>query len=90
MGERCVCCGAQIPEGSQVCDKCIRTVTQQARKIEDLQERIAIMGEPQTAEAELEGGGSKWWHVCGECHGSIGTSDKYCRHCGRLIVWGEL
>ena len=36
-------------------------------------------------EPELEGGGSTWWHVCGECHGAIDASDRYCRHCGRRI-----
>jgi hypothetical protein len=40
--------------------------------------------------AEIEGGGHTWWHVCGECHGTIDTPDKYCRHCGRLIDWGKL
>lgn len=91
MEERCVCCGKPIPEGSQVCDKCVRTVTQQAKKIEDLEERVAIMGEgPQTAEAEMEGGGNTWWYVCGECRGAIDACDEYCRHCGRKIAWGEL
>lgn len=37
------------------------------------------------AEAELEGGGSTWWHVCGECHGPIDYSDRFCRHCGRPV-----
>ena len=37
--------------------------------------------------AEIEGGGSTWFYVCGECHGSIDTHDKYCRHCGHPIDW---
>ena len=37
------------------------------------------------AEIELEGGGSNWWHVCGECHGPIDSSDSFCRHCGRPV-----
>lgn len=36
-------------------------------------------------EPELEGGRSTWWHVCGECHGAIDASDRYCKHCGRRI-----
>jgi len=40
-------------------------------------------------DAELEGGGSTWWHVCEECHGTIDTKDKYCRECGRRIRWHE-
>ena len=37
------------------------------------------------AEIELEGGGSTWWHVCGDCHGAIDERDLYCRHCGRKL-----
>lgn len=36
-------------------------------------------------EIEMEGGGSTWWHVCGECHGPIDRSDSFCRHCGRPV-----
>ena len=39
------------------------------------------------AEAEIEGGGHTWFFVCGECHGAIDSNDKYCRHCGREIIW---
>lgn len=41
------------------------------------------------AEAEIEGGGSSWFYVCGECHGAINPKDKYCRHCGRPVEWTE-
>lgn len=41
------------------------------------------------AEPEIEGGGSTWWHVCGECHGAIDASDNFCRHCGRRIKHEE-
>ena len=37
--------------------------------------------------AEIEGGGSTWWYVCSECHGSISPYDVYCRGCGRKIQW---
>ena len=37
------------------------------------------------AEVEIEGGGSTWWYVCGDCHGAINDSDRYCRHCGRRL-----
>ena len=40
-----------------------------------------------TAEAEIEGGGMSWFFVCGECHTAIDTKDKYCRCCGRKIIW---
>lgn len=37
------------------------------------------------AEPELEGGGSTWWHVCGECHGAIDDGDMFCKHCGKPV-----
>ena len=37
--------------------------------------------------AELEGGGSNWWYVCGECHTAIDRKDRYCRECGKEIKW---
>ena len=39
---------------------------------------------------EIEGGSVTWWWVCGECHGEVGSRDKYCRHCGREIAWDEV
>jgi hypothetical protein len=36
-------------------------------------------------EMELEGGGSTWWHVCPECHGTIDSQDQFCRHCGQAV-----
>ena len=32
-----------------------------------------------------EGGGGSWFAVCEECHGTVGESDLYCRHCGRAL-----
>lgn len=40
--------------------------------------------------AEVEGGGSTWWYVCGECHSQLNPSDKYCNQCGRKITWEGL
>ena len=37
--------------------------------------------------AEVEGGGSTWFYVCGECHGQIDERDRFCRHCGNKIGW---
>ena len=39
------------------------------------------------AEAEIEGGGTHYFFVCGECHGIIGAKDRYCSHCRRRILW---
>ena len=38
-------------------------------------------------EAELEGGGSTWWYVCGECHGSVNYQADICPHCKCLLTW---
>lgn len=47
---------------------------------------IALLNDKETA-AEMEGGGANWFFVCGECRGLLGTNDKYCRNCGRKVVW---
>ena len=40
-------------------------------------------------EKEMEGGSSSWWLVCPECHGNIGSSDLFCRHCGQAVKKDE-
>jgi hypothetical protein len=47
---------------------------------------IALMKEREPVGIEIEGGGSTWWHVCGECHGAVDSCDLYCRHCGSLLA----
>lgn len=37
--------------------------------------------------AEIEGGGSTWFYVCGVCHGQIDRKDRFCRHCGCAVCW---
>ena len=37
--------------------------------------------------AEIEGGDKSYFFTCGECHGNIGSWDKFCRHCGHPIDW---
>ena len=44
-----------------------------------------LLKEQEPVEPEMEGGGSNWWMVCGECHGPIVDIDRYCRHCGKKI-----
>ena len=48
---------------------------------------MMLLKEQDPGPAELEGGGSSWWWVCGECHGQISKGDRYCRHCGHGIKW---
>lgn len=38
-------------------------------------------------EAELEGGGTTWFYVCGECHGQVNYLADECKHCKALLSW---
>ena len=50
----------------------------------DFIEKESAKGE--TAEKEIEGGGSTWFYVCSECHTAINRWDKYCHECGRRLI----
>ena len=52
---------------------------------EGLHEALVLLKEQEPVDTELEGGGTTWWYVCGECHGAIDKRDAYCRHCGRKL-----
>ena len=54
-----------------------------ARKLKE--DALDMLNEQDPVEPELEGGGSSWWYVCGECHGAIDENDLFCRHCGRPV-----
>ena len=28
-----------------------------------------------------------YWHTCPECHADIAMWDRYCRGCGRKVIW---
>lgn len=68
---------------------------EQQAELKDWQRDIMENGAPQRLDfkeeegtpAELEGGGTTWWMVCGECHGAIDTNDRYCKHCGGKVKW---
>ena len=47
---------------------------------EALEKRIQV-------ETEIEGGGSTWWYVCGDCHTAVDHVDRFCRQCGRPLIW---
>lgn len=63
--------------------------------VKDWQKEIMENGAPERLDfkeeeattAEIEGGGSTWWIVCGDCHGPIDTNDHYCKHCGKKVKW---
>lgn len=54
-------------------------ISETAKKASEEMERL----EPK--ETETEGGGSSWWKVCPECHGTVGDADRFCRHCGQAL-----
>ena len=54
---------------------------------ESIAEAIVMLKQQEPVKSEIEGGGSNWWYVCGECHGAIDIRDQYCRHCGKAVIW---
>ena len=50
------------------------------------EDALALLKERGAAQIEVEGGGYTWWHICGECRGAVDHTDKFCRHCGRVLV----
>ena len=53
----------------------------------DLLEAVFSLLKEQESKVEIEGGGSTWCYVCGECHTSVSPYAKYCRECGRRLIW---
>ena len=77
---------AQLQTAKCMGSKWVYILTSEAEKCLELAEaEETIMMKP--VPAELEGGGSTWWYVCGECHTAIDTKYKFCRECGRRISW---
>lgn len=66
-------------------DFCYITKNEAKKCLELAEAEDVILMEP--VHAEIEGGGSNWWNVCGECHSSLNPGDKYCHECGRKIEW---
>ena len=75
---------ALLKEQQEQIDKLLEESASNAEMAEGMKE---LLKEQDPVPAELEGGGSSWWWVCGECHGQISKGDRYCRHCGHEIKW---
>ena len=82
-----------IDETVQALKKMLQEL-QAGDKVKDWQREIMENGAPERLDfkeegtpAEIEGGGSTWWIVCGECRGPIDTNDHYCKHCGKKVKW---
>lgn len=60
--------------------KCFRWSELMKKVAEDEKERTP-------AHTEIEGGGSTWWNVCEECRAVVSPGDRFCRQCGRPLIW---
>ena len=79
----------QIKAAEQLKSDWVYITLPEAQKCLELAEaKDAILAEP--VMSEIEGGGNTWFYVCGECHGTIGWHDKFCKHCGRRQDWCEM
>ena len=77
----------QIKTAKALDSNFVYILVSEAEKCLDLAEaEDTILSEP--VPYEVEGGGSTWWYVCGECHGNVDGWDNYCKHCGRKIAHG--
>lgn len=71
-----------------------KIVNEQAKTIEEQEERIAIMAEQMEtiqdrtgATPDIDGGGMIWFFCCGECRQTIKQGWKFCPECGKKVVW---
>ena len=62
-------------------DKLSDVIDRKDKRIKELEERIAIMTETTTPDYDGQN------IYCNECRTLIASTDKYCRECGRLVVW---
>ncbi len=78
----------QIAEAEKVSSAFVYITIREAEACLELAEaEDVIMEQSKQVPAEIEGGGSSWWHVCGECRTIINSRDKFCRECGHRIKW---
>ena len=78
----------QIRTANGMGSKFVYILTTEAERCLELAEaEDTLMAEQVPAEYEGDAR-SSWWWVCGECHTTINTGDKFCRECGRKILWG--
>ena len=73
----------------EVLSKVVKTVKESNEdapikiSLECIEDILTLLKEHEPVDMEIEGGGSTWWYVCEECHGSVDSNDLFCRHCGR-------
>lgn len=77
--ERCVCCGAVIPEGRQVCPRC----EEGSKRNSD---RPPV--EPIIAE-DFDGPPGFYYEVCPGCRCGAVHGVSPCPICGQRLIWEE-
>ena len=64
-----------------------------AVKIWAVRDAVELLKEPEAVAPYVTGNGESfetaknWWYECGNCNKPIDSTDKFCRHCGRLVKW---
>lgn len=54
---------------------------------------LAFLKQQEAVEPYVTGNGESfetaknWWYECGNCNNPIDSTDKFCRHCGRMVKW---
>lgn len=92
MAEKCICCGAVIPEGRQVCPTCeewmtlyrqgeVCLVTEKERKeVSEELLRLRTKDDPQKPVERLIA-------FCPVCDNELYNKQPYCDNCGKKIDW---
>ena len=79
-------CGWEIPQRRAITNDEIRFYAWLCRSA------VALLKEQEAVEPTISGinehdGHGSWWYQCGKCKMPIDYGDKFCRHCGRPVMW---
>ena len=81
------------PEELERLKKCrheckIDCLLERYEKIKDERDALLKAQEPVKVKTKCNTG-LTWWYVCTECDESVSPGDKFCRRCGRRLVWDD-
>ena len=92
MAEKCICCGAVIPEGRQICPLCEENMTlyrkgevrlvsvkEHEEAVEEIM-RLRAKDDPQKPVERLIA-------FCPVCDNELYNKQPYCDNCGKKIDW---
>ena len=54
---------------------------------EMVEELLKEQEEEEEEEAEIEGSGTTWFFVCGNCHTTLADHARFCQQCGKKVKW---